>query len=145
MEENNFKQKQWILLFFAFSIVFLSFVLSPGTSQDDRVELFGIKIPVLCPHRAIFNKPCAGCGLTRSFVNFAHGNIDVAYNYHKIGIPLFLLVFLQIPIRIYLLIKGSTAYTELIKKLILYPAIACFIALIMNWLVFVFRSTFIIQ
>ena len=145
MNERNFKNQQWIQLFFAVSIVLLSFVLSPGTSQDDRVEIFGIKIPVLCPSRAIFNKPCAGCGLTRSFVNFAHGNIEASYNYHKLGIPLFFLVLLQIPIRIYLLKTGSAGYTEFIKKLITYPAMACIIALLMNWIVFIFQSTFIPQ
>lgn len=139
IEEKKFIKDQWLQLFFAASIIFLSFILTPSNSEDDRAEIFGYKTPILCLHRLMFNQPCAGCGMTRSFVNIAHGNIKKAYSYHKIGIPLFLVILLQIPIRIYLLIIGSKGYTNFIQKLISIPAIACVIALIMNWVYFQFQ------
>ncbi len=144
LKEKEFKKDQWIQLLFAASIIFLSCIFSPAspTSKDDRVTIFGFKTPVLCIHRLIYNKPCAGCGLTRSFVSFAHGDFEAAYRYHKLGIPLYLLVLFQIPIRIYLLKTGSKGYTKFIKKLIFYPAIVVVFALIINWLIYIWQTSF---
>ncbi len=140
MEEKEFLKSQWIQLLFAAGIILLSLLLKPGNSQDDRVTIFGYKTPVLCLHRLLFNRNCAGCGLTRSFVSFAHGDIEGSYKFHKLGIPLFILVFLQIPIRAYLLKTGSAGYTNFVKKLICYPAVAAAIALIVNWFIFMWET-----
>ena len=142
MREKLFRDEQIFQFSIAVLIVVFSLILKPGTSQDDRVTIFGFKTPVLCLHRLVFNRPCAGCGLTRSFVSFAHGDFKAAYNYHRLGIPLFILVIFQIPIRLYLLKTGSNGYTKFMKKLILYPAIFAGVALIINWLIFVWQTSF---
>ena len=95
MNEKQFLKEQWLQLIFAASIILLSCILTPSNSQDDRVTIFGFKTPILCLHRLIYNKPCPGCGLTRSFVCFAHGDIRTSYNYHRLGIPLFIIILLQ--------------------------------------------------
>ena len=135
-QEKRFIEEQWIQFIIAVSIILMSLILKPGTPQDDGLTIFGYKTPTLCLHRLIYNEPCAGCGMTRSFVNFAHGNFEAAYSYHKLGIPLFLIVILQIPIRAYLLRTGSKGYTNFIKKLITVPAILAAISLIINWIIF---------
>ena len=140
--EKQFHEEQIYQFLAAVIIIAFSLILKPGTSQDDRVTIFGFKTPVLCIHRLIYNKPCAGCGLTRSFVSFAHGDFEAAYHYHKLGIPLYLLVLFQIPIRIYLLKTGSKGYTKFIKKLIFYPAVVVVFALIINWLIYIWQTSF---
>ena len=90
MKEKKFYEEQLLQLLFAAAIVLLSIILKPGTNEDDRVTIFGCKTPVLCLHRLIYNEPCAGCGLTRSFVSFAHGDIEASYKFHKLGILLFI-------------------------------------------------------
>ena len=140
--EKQFHEEQIYQFFVAVIIIALSLILKPGTQQDDRVTIFGFKTPVICMHRLIFNKPCAGCGLTRSFVSFAHGDFEAAYNYHRLGIPLFILVLFQIPIRIYLLKTGLKGYTKFIKKLIFYPAVIVIFALLINWIVYIWQTSF---
>ena len=140
--EKQFHEEQIYQFLAAVIIIAFSLILKPGTSQDDRVTIFGFKTPVLCIHRLIYNKPCAGCGLTRSFVSFAHGDFEASYRYHKLGIPLYLLVLFQIPIRIYLLKTGSKGYTKFIKKLIFYPAVIVVFALIINWLIYIWQTSF---
>ena len=143
MKDKAFFNEQWYQLLFAAIIVLLSCILSPGKSkEDDRVTIFGFKTPVVCIHRLVFNRPCAGCGLTRSFVSFAHGDVKAAYSYHRLGIPLFILVLLQIPIRLYLLRKGVEGYTPFVKKLICYPAVMVIVALLINWFVFLYDNNF---
>lgn len=139
-KEKRFIEEQRIQFIIAVSIIILSLLLKPGTPQDDRVSIFGFKTPVLCLHRLIHNQPCAGCGLTRSFVYIAHGDFEKAYSYHKLGIPLFILVALQIPIRIYLLRTGIHGYTKFMKRLIFVPAILAAIMLIIHWLIFSYTN-----
>jgi hypothetical protein len=142
LKEKNFKKEQLIQLLFAATIVLLSVILSPGTSQDDRVTIFGFKTPVLCLHRLIFNEPCAGCGLTRSFVSFAHGDVEASYKFHRLGIPLFIVILFQIPLRLYLMKVGINGYTSFMRKLVWVPGVICMIALFINWIIFIFQTSF---
>src|ERR1700753_3212695 len=41
--------------------------------------------PVMCPFRLLTGIPCPGCGLTRSFCCFAHGDIRGAFSNHLLG------------------------------------------------------------
>ncbi len=142
MKEKNFKKEQLFQLLFAAVIVLLSVILTPGTSQDDRVTIFGFKTPVLCLHRLIFNEPCAGCGLTRSFVSFAHGDVEASYKFHRLGIPLFIVILFQIPLRLYLMKVGINGYTSFMRKLVWVPGVICMIALFINWIIFIFQTSF---
>ena len=143
-KDKEFKKNQLFFLLVSASIILLSLILKPGDhSQDDRLSIFGFKTPILCFHMLIYNKPCAGCDLTRSFVCFAHGDIEASFEYHKLGIPLFLLVLYQIPIRFYLLKTGISGYSNFMKKMIEVPFIIAGIALVINWLFFLYQTSFI--
>lgn len=41
--------------------------------------------PTLCAVRAVTGVPCPGCGLTRSFVAAAHGDLGAAFAFHPFG------------------------------------------------------------
>ncbi|MGV9711706.1 DUF2752 domain-containing protein [Gordonia sp. NPDC003424] len=47
--------------------------------------------PDLCPFRRMTGLPCPACGLTRSWVALAHGDLSAAFGYNLFG-PLFMLV-----------------------------------------------------
>ncbi len=46
-------------------------------------------LPSLCPFHNVTGVPCPGCGLTRSFVCLAHGQIAAAFEFHPLGPLLF--------------------------------------------------------
>ncbi len=46
---------------------------------------------------ARFGIDCPGCGLTRSFIHFAHGRIVEGFALNPAGIAIFLFVVTQIP------------------------------------------------
>ena len=41
--------------------------------------------PVLCPFRLATGLPCPGCGITRSLVALAHGDLSAAIYFHPLG------------------------------------------------------------
>ena len=63
------------------AVVVASFLLAPGVVERG---------PVVCAFRALTGLPCPGCGLTRSFVATAHGELQEAFAFHLFGPFLFL-------------------------------------------------------
>lgn len=92
------------MLALSLAVIVLAVVLS--VRRDQRVEfgwLQGWPIPELCQSKALFGWDCPGCGLTRSFIHLAHGDIRASYEIHRLGWLLALLVVLQVPYRLWAL------------------------------------------
>jgi len=62
-------------------------------------------IPSTCPSRVIFHVNCPTCGLTRSFIASAHGELARAFRFHRLGPLFFALIFLQLPLRAYAILR----------------------------------------
>lgn len=92
-----------VLLAMSGAIVLAAFVLQPG---DDLVTLFGHPIPMTCGFRRVTGYGCPGCGLTRSFVYMAHGQVLAAFRMHPIGPPFFAFMAAQVPWQVYQLWSG---------------------------------------
>jgi hypothetical protein len=92
----------WILAM-AIAAVAGSFLLVPsdGPALDLAVPLTGIQIPLpgTCFSHRIFGVSCPGCGLTKSFVLTARGDLGGALRSNPVGPALFLVCLLQIPYR----------------------------------------------
>lgn len=52
--------------------------------------------PTVCAVRSVTGVPCPGCGLTRSFVTTAHGDVAGAFAFHPFGPVLFALSLLAL-------------------------------------------------
>ena len=59
-----------------------------------------IPLPQACFSRSVFGVSCPGCGLTRSFVATAGGDLYGALLLHPMGPAIYLLCLLQVPYRI---------------------------------------------
>lgn len=88
----------WTALFISLGVIIAASVLEiRGTTQ---VAVPGLApLPELCLWRRCFGSDCAGCGLTRSFVSLAHGDLPGALRYHVAGTLLFACVVAQVPYR----------------------------------------------
>jgi Protein of unknown function (DUF2752) len=53
-------------------------------------------LPVLCPFRLLTGLPCPGCGMTRSLVSLAHGDLIGSLFFHPLGPALAIVVTLAI-------------------------------------------------
>lgn len=81
-------------LFICAGIVSAALLMRPSY---EAVSLFGFDVPVLCTWRRFTGMSCPGCGLTRSFVFFAHGRLREAFEMNVFGPAAFVWVFVQIP------------------------------------------------
>lgn len=96
---------QYRILGVSFCILLFAFV---AQTSFDRVWFLGIQLPPVCAFRLITGLDCPGCGLTRSVILAAHGNLWQSYLMHIWGIPFTLLILFQLPYRSLLIILGRT-------------------------------------
>lgn len=103
--------------------------LALGSSRAGR-------LPGLCMTRLIAHVDCPGCGISRSFSATAHGDLRLAFELHRLGPPLLLLVLLQIPLRAYALVRRIARPLALERVLgSRSTGLAILIALLLNWAV----------
>lgn len=78
----------------------------------------GFSVPFLnCPIRSLTGIPCPSCGLTRSFLALAKGDLGVSISYHLFG-PLLFLAFLIVGVQTATeLVMGRKIFSHYYKKL----------------------------
>jgi hypothetical protein len=90
------------------SFVVVAAFLLQVAPNGETVHLRGfprLALPSLCMLRASTGIPCPGCGLTRSFIYLAEGNIQASWHAHRIGWLIAALVVVQIPYRVMELVR----------------------------------------
>jgi len=88
------------------SVIVVAMALLLRVRPDQAVEfvfLPGWASPETCLSRGLWNVPCPGCGLTRSFIYLAHGDLVSSLAVNRIGWLLALATAIQIPYRIAML------------------------------------------
>lgn len=93
------QQRDKLILTLAVVAVLLAAVLKVHNRDGVAIPLVNWRVPETCYARALWGLPCPGCGLTRSWIATAHGNVQEAWNFNPIGTLLFVLCVLQIPYR----------------------------------------------
>lgn len=81
------------------SILLLSLVLRVEGDVQVVLPVLGRPLPEMCWSRSWLQLPCPGCGLTRSFISLAQGDITSAWRYNPAGLYLFALLVFQLPYR----------------------------------------------
>lgn len=93
----------WILAAATVALVG-AFLLQPATGGRLCLPVpaldKGIPLPGMCVSRTILGVSCPGCGLTRSFVALAHGDLGHAIEWNPMGPVLFVICLFQVPYRI---------------------------------------------
>jgi hypothetical protein len=70
--------------------------------NDGRVALWCLPdwpLPHSCASRAVFGTSCAGCGLTRSCIYLAQGDLGASWRTHRLGWLMAAAIVCQIPYR----------------------------------------------
>jgi len=92
-----------------------------------------VNLPPSCASQALFGVDCPGCGLTRSFVHLACGDVAESLRCHRIGWLLMALAAVQIPYRLLALRRPDRPpLSSAVCRWIGYAVIA---ALVGNWVI----------
>ena len=122
-----------VLVLCAFATV-LPFVLGVGPGHHIHFKLApDWLVPETCMSRLMFGLDCPGCGLTRSFVHLAHLRWNDAWNVHRLGLLMFVIVLIQFPYRIPALLRDRDF--EFPRRPIKFFVRTVICMLIVNWLV----------
>ena len=87
------------LLFVSSAVVLLATTMSVHQAKEVRLPWLPASLPELCFFRAGTGIDCPGCGLTRSFISFGHGQLLLSWSYNPAGALFFPVVAFQIPYR----------------------------------------------
>lgn len=94
------RDRHLTMLWLSGAIVVAAFLLQIRERETVVVSwLPALSLPELCGSRALFGIECPGCGLTRSFVALAAGDIRESLRFHRVGWLLALAVAAQFPYR----------------------------------------------
>lgn len=102
--------------------------------EETRVRLAvwpGWLLPESCLSRSLAGIDCPGCGLTRSFVYLAEGDVSGSLASNRVGWLLALATLSQIPIRLWSLWKTQPLVSHRLQTALGATLIAL---LIVNWL-----------
>jgi hypothetical protein len=102
------------ILGISLAVAFLAAVLHVRGETQVVLPLFDVPLPELCYWRRMLGIDCPGCGLTRSFISLAHGEIARAWHFNPSGLVLFAGLIFQFPYRglqLWRLARGKPEWT----------------------------------
>jgi len=91
----------WTFLVMACVVVAASLAFTVRGEEHVIVPVLNKALPGTCTFRRFTGLPCPGCGMTRSFISIAHGQLADAWRFNPAGVVFFAVVAFQIPYRIY--------------------------------------------
>jgi len=110
-------------------------LISPAKSGDGHLTIGSLPVPDTCSFKNLTGIPCPGCGLTRSIVAAAHGDVKQSFQHHRLGLLTLLYVLLQFFYRIGAI--AAPAYTVRIfgpEKYLNLGVIILAALFLLNWI-----------
>lgn len=118
-------------------LLVLPFCLSFGhtpTADAPRVSFYGFALPAMCMSEKLFGVHCPGCGMTRSFVAFAHGNWREAFRQHRLGPLVYLYLLALFVLHAYGAVTNRRALPRPLVHAHHWGGMAVVILLLLNWI-----------
>jgi hypothetical protein len=110
---RQLRDRHWTMLWLSLAIVACVLLLQVGETGIVAPDWFPkIALPALCASRVWFGVQCPGCGLTRSLIALASGDLAASVEYHRVGWVLAVAVLLQFPYRVLALRELRTRVVE---------------------------------
>ncbi|WP_425613755.1 DUF2752 domain-containing protein [Anatilimnocola sp. NA78] len=124
----------WLLVVSA-AVMALAATMSIHQVEEVRLPFTWFSLPELCYFRRNTGLACPGCGLTRSFIAFGHGQLLAAWHFNPAGVLFFPIVVFQIPYRLAQLLRLKRGLRPWNLGTIAQGVfIALFLVMVVQWL-----------
>jgi hypothetical protein len=118
----------------ALALALLAAAVTLNVEGESHISLHGLTLPELCVWRQLLGISCPGCGLTRSCVSVAHGEIGHAWHFHPAGLFVVALAAAQLPYRAWQLWRTALGQAEVLPNAIRLATWGLVAALVASWL-----------
>jgi hypothetical protein len=130
---SSAQQYHAAMLILAAAVLATALVLEVRGSAHVVAPIFSLPLPELCAWHRLTGTNCPGCGLTRSFIALADGDLPRAWAYNPAGVPLFAGLLAQFPYRLAQLVRlmtGRAAWRPAGFLIAIWVLLGC---LILQW------------
>ncbi len=118
----------------AVSVLALACVLRVGEGRQVLLPWLG-RLPETCTLYARFGIDCPGCGLTRSFISLARGDLRTAWELSPVSLLMFAYTAVQIPLALAHLSRASRSLLGVLTQWNQVAFVALLLALLLQWVI----------
>ena len=80
---------QWLILAGSLAVLALAVVLRVEDDREVVLPVLNLPVPSMCTFQQLFHIDCPGCGMTRSFISLAKGDLSRAWHHNPTAFLLF--------------------------------------------------------
>jgi hypothetical protein len=89
-----------VILIICSGIIAAALIITPTKTESPYLKIGSIPLPDTCIFHNLTGLPCPGCGLSRSIVAAAHGEIINSFSHHRLGLLTLVYILLQFVFRL---------------------------------------------
>jgi len=116
------------------AVAVVAVVVPPVAPGQETLRLAGVPLPTMCMLRAATGMPCAGCGLTRSWIAALHGEWGWSFEHHRLGAVALAYLLLQAIRHAAIIARPSAGMLAVAGRRLDLAAIALGVLFVWNWL-----------
>ncbi len=125
-----------LVLLTSLCVLLLCFALDRAGKDAVRIPGWQQPLPEICLARRLWGASCPGCGLTRSMICLARGEVRESFRLNAAGPMLFLLLVAQIPYRICAIHRWHSHLPPLLQSpRALWPLGVIMTVMFLQWLI----------
>ena len=124
-----------VVLIVCTCVLGLAAILEVREGRQVLIPVWNVPLPEVCSFKRMTGLGCPGCGLTRSFISLAHGQLARAWYYNPAGLLWFGLCAAQIPFRLWQLVRWYRQWPPVHWPLVTTTWIVALLSLAVTWIV----------
>jgi hypothetical protein len=125
-----------IVLGYCSALLLAAILLARVDAGKEHLQIGAYPLPSICAFKNAFGLPCPGCGLTRSWVAIARGELDRSLTFHRLGWLIMIYALLQaVRHTVWLVTPAAQRMVEQTGRWLDRALVLIALLLLANWIV----------
>ncbi len=100
------------------TLIVIAALADPVSYNSETVSFFGWTVPASCAFKKATGVPCSGCGLTRSWISFVHGNLALSFYFNPTGPLLLFYLIIQMVRHSILIFRNGKKFAPTFERML---------------------------